>query len=180
MRLWIIMLILLLMNSLLSPAQTATREYQLKAAFLLNFTHFVEWPETIFPSNSATLVIGVLGQNPFGNYLEEITAGEKVNGHPVAIHYYKNMEAIKTCHILFINFTETNKLEQAIEHLKNRNILTVSDAADFPRYGGMIRFFTKDNKIKIQVNVEAVRAASLVISSKLLRLAEIFNPKENS
>jgi hypothetical protein len=172
---------ILLLISLVLPAQPApNREYQLKAAFLLNFTRFVEWPEAALAANGAPLIIAVLGENPFGSYLEEIVAGEKVNGHPVNIHYYKNTSDIKTCHVLYINFTEIKKMEEVLNGLKGRNILTVSDAPNFPAAGGMIRFFTKDNKIKFQVNLEASKSCNLTISSKLLRLAEIFTQKKNN
>jgi len=174
---FIITILLLLMSKLTLPAQTPSREYQLKAAFLFNFTQFVEWPPGTFTTNEAPFVIGVMGENPFGSYLEEIVAGEKINGHPVSVNYYKSADEIKACHILFINLGETKKQEQVIAGLKDRHILTVSDKPNFPKYGGMIRFFTRDNKIKIQVNLEASKTARLVISSKLLKLAEIFNPK---
>jgi hypothetical protein len=91
------------------------------------------------------------------------------------VQHYNNIEEIKTCHILYINLPETNKLEQVIENLKGRNILTVSDAPDFLKHGGMIRFFTKNNKIQLEINLEPSKEANLVISSKLLRLAEIFS-----
>lgn len=156
----------------------SSREYQIKAVFLFNFTQFVEWPTTSFSSDQAPLVIGVLGENPFGSFLEETVSGEKVNGHPLIVQYYKNIEDIKPCHILFINTSEANKLRQVIGSLKGKNILTVSDASNFLPEGGMIRFFTKSNKIQLQINLEATKTANLVISSKLLRLAEIFIPKK--
>lgn len=155
-----------------------SREYQLKAVFLFNFTQFIEWPPSAFESGESPFVIGILGKNPFGTYLEQTISGEKVNGHPVIIQYYTNIEEIKICHILFCNAAEQKKQEQAIAGLKDRGILTVSDAPHFPEYGGMIRFFTRDNKIKLQVNLKAAKNAGLNLSSKLLRLAEIYDPKE--
>lgn len=170
----------LLICNMVLKGQQPTHEYQLKAAFLYNFTQFVEWPEGSFSKNEAPWVIGILGENPFNTYLEEIVSGEKINGHPVIINYYKNTDEIKTCHILFINLADSKQQELALAGLERRNILTVSDAPYFPQNGGMIRLFTRDNKIKIQVNLEASKAANLVISSKLLKLAEIFTPKKNS
>ncbi len=170
-----------MMANLTVPAQTtASSEYQLKAVFLFNFTQFVEWPPSSFATDEASMVIGILGDNPFGSYLEETVAGEKVNGHPVTVRYYKKTEEIKTCHILFINFREPKRQEQAVADLRGRNILTVSDAPKFPEYGGVVKFFKKENRIKIQINLAASKAADLVISSKLLRLAEIFDPRENN
>ena len=100
-------------------------------------------------------------------------SGEKVNGHPVVVVHSKHLEEIKTCHILFINKTGINNPEDIPASIKGKNILTVSDAAGFFKQGSMIRFITKDNKIRIQINLEATKEANLAISSKLLRIAEI-------
>jgi hypothetical protein len=170
----------LLINLALSAQTPPSREYQLKAVFLFNFTQFIEWPSASFDTDQSPMVIGILGENPFGSYLEETVAGEKTNGHPVIVHYYQNEEDAKSCHILFINLPESKKRNQAIAALKGKNILTVSDASDFSKQGGMIRFFTSNNKIKLQINLDASRSSELIFSSKLLGLAEIFKPGETN
>ena len=158
-------------------AQTPSREYQLKAVFLFNFTQFVDWPATAFENDQSPLVIGVMGENPFGVYLEQTVSDEKINGHPLVVQYYKNTEDIKSCHILFINIRETKKLEQVLAAVQGRNILTVSEHPDFLKQEGMIKFVTNNNKIKLQINMEACKESRMVLSSKLLRLAEIIkNP----
>jgi hypothetical protein len=162
----------------LSAQNPPIREYQIKAVFLFNFSQFVEWPISSFPSPQSALVIGILGEDNFGSYLDEIVNEEQVNGHPLTIQRYHHINDIKTCHILFINRTEAKNMEQTIANLKGRNILTVSDAPDFIKKGGMIRFFTVNNKIQLQINSEASKSADLVISSKLLRLAEIVIPNK--
>ncbi|MEO7767255.1 MAG: YfiR family protein, partial [Ferruginibacter sp.] len=82
---------------------------------------------------------------------------------------------IDDCHILFIAQKETVEIQNVLEYVNNRSTLTVGDAANFTTIGGMIAFITVHNKIRFQVNVKATKAAELVISSKLLRLAEIEN-----
>jgi hypothetical protein len=159
------------------PAQAPSREYLLKAVFLFNFTQFVDWPANAFENAQSPLVIGVIGDNPFGAYLTQTVSGEKINGHPLTVQYYKSEEEIKLCHILFVNVNETKKLEQVLETAKGKNMLTVSDHPDFLKQGGMIRFVTNNNKIKLQINIDACRESKMVLSSKLLRLAEIIkNP----
>ena len=159
------------------PAQTEiSNEYKVKAAFLYNFSQFVEWPEEAFPEAHTPMVIGVIGEDPFGAYLEEIVRGEKVNNHPLVVKRYQRVEEIKTCHILFVSQSETKQLEQILAHLKDRRILTVGDVDGFARRGGMIRFVTEKNKIRFGVNLEAAKSANLTISSKLLRAAEIIAP----
>jgi hypothetical protein len=166
--------LLLVFGILLSASQpTDSREYQIKAAFLFNFTQFVEWPVDAFPEEGTPLVIGILGEDPFDNYLKETVSGEKINGHPLVIQHYKNIDDVKTCHILFINQAEINKPGQGVINLKGKYILTVSDGNDFIKQGGMIRFITKNNKIQIQINPDAAKEVNLIISSKLLRIAEI-------
>jgi hypothetical protein len=170
-----------LISHLVLAAQTPpNREYQLKAVFLYNFTQFVEWPTNSFTSDQSPMIIGILGTDPFGSYLEETIAGEKINGHPLRIQHYNTVEEIGACQVLFINVADKVKREQIIAKLKGRNILTVSDSPDFLLQGGMIRFFTRQDKIKLQVNLEEAKTANLVISSKLLRLVEIFVPQKNT
>jgi hypothetical protein len=169
-----------LISSLALPAQTAvSREYQIKAVFIFNFTQFVDWPSTSFSSGDAPLVIGVLGENPFGSYLVEIVSGEKVNGHPVLIQHFDRAEEIKTCHILLVGWSDSKRSEQIISALKERSILTISDQPRFLIQGGMVKLFTKNSKVRFEINPEAAKAAGLVLSSKLLRLAEIFDPAKN-
>ena len=161
-----------------SAQPVSDREYQVKAAFLFNFTQFVEWPPAALPQTGAALVIGILGENPFGKYLYEMISGEAANGHPLEVHQYKAVNEIKTCHILFINLPQA-KMKEALTALKGQSILTVSDDNNFIQMGGMIRFVTKQNKIQIQIDLERAKDADLMISSKLLSVAEIVSPDNN-
>ncbi len=176
-RVWLAAFVLWCSGGLnLAAEPVVTKEYQVKAVFLFNFSQFVEWPTNAFPEPQTPLVIGVLGEDPFGSYLEEAVRGEVVNQHPLVIKHYRRAEDIKDCHILFISQSETSRLGRIFESLKGRSILTVGDAEGFVQQGGMIRFITDKNKIRLRINPEAAKAASLTISSKLLRPAEIVAP----
>ena len=141
--------------------------------FLFNFAQFVEWPAGAFVGANSPIVIGVLGENPFGAYLEETVRGEKVDSRPLEVQRYGRLDEIKTCHVLFISRSEGNRLEQILAVLKDRPILIVGDGDGFVQRGGMIRLATAENKIRLIVNVDAAKAANLTISSKLLRSAEV-------
>jgi YfiR/HmsC-like len=168
-------------NIFFVPAQTTiTMEQRVEAAFLFNFTQFVTWPPTMFSSGTAPFVIGIAGRDPFGSYLDEIVAGEKVNGHPLLILRCKSIEEMEQSHILFLNLDNIKKTDEILSGLKGQPILTASDEPGFLEQGGMMRFFIGNNKVQIQVNLEAANAAGLTISSKLLRLVTIFTPFKNS
>ena len=167
---------------LLLPARgaEATREYQVKAVFLFNFAQFVEWPAAAFPDAATPITIGVLGDDPFGAALDEVVQGESVNGRAMAVRRYRRLEEVGPCHILYISESEIRRLGQITARLMNRAVLTVSDAEEAARHGVMIGLFTENNRIRLRINVEAARAAGLVISSKLLRPAVIVSGEEPS
>lgn len=155
-------------------AQTAPpNEYQLKAVFLFNFTQFVEWPREAFADPDEPLIIGVLGADPFGPYLDQTVQGEKINGRAIEVRRYRSVAEIQACHVLFISQSETARLRDILPRLRGRSILTVGDSEGFAQGGGMIRFMTDKNRIKLRVNVDSAKEARLTISSKLLRAAEI-------
>jgi hypothetical protein len=173
-RVWRLVWVLSLVHGSGLAAQSAPApEYRLKAVFLFNFAQFVEWPASAFPEPDSPLVIGVLGEDPFGAYLDETVRGETVNDHPLTVRRYRRVEEIGACHILFVSRAEQGHLGAILDSLKDRSVLTVSDADGFTRRGGMIRFVTEENRIRLRVNLEAARAANLTISSKLLRPAQI-------
>jgi hypothetical protein len=176
---WVLALCSLLFAPL-APAATAPApipdEYQVKAVFLFNFAQFVEWPAQAFRDKTSPLVIGVLGDDPFGPYLDEVVKGEKVGARPLQVRRFRRVEDIADCHILFIGASESDSLEKTVAQLKDRSILTVGDMEAFARRGGMVRFFTENGKIRLKIYVEAAKAHQLKISSKILSPATIVGP----
>lgn len=172
---WSVVSAVLLVVGLAVSVQAAlSREYQIKAVFLFHFAQFVEWPSPAFPDAQTPLVIGVLGDDPFGRYLDETVRGETVNHRPLVVRRFRSVDEIDdACHVLFISRSETGRLEQILASLKGRTILTVGDTDGFTKRGVMIRFMTVDNKIRLRINLEQANAANLKISSKLLRPAVV-------
>jgi hypothetical protein len=153
-------------------ATPAASEYEIKAAFLLHFSRFVEWPDAAFAAPTAPLFICLLGDDPFGPALEEIVRDESVNGHPIAIERYQRTGDIDRCHILFLGRSDAPLQRRILDQVHGKSILTVSDEEEFTRRGGVIGFVTVNGKVKLQVNRSSAQRADLRISSKLLRLAD--------
>lgn len=165
---------LLLASELDASAQAIpSREYQVKAAFLFNFAQFVDWPSTAFAGDSAPLAICVLGDDPFGSYLDDIVRGEQVNSRRLTVQRFREPENARACQVLFVSRSQSKYLEKTLAALKAVQTLTVSDAVGFAERGGMIQLTTENGKIRLRINLDAAKASSLVISSKLLRSAEI-------
>jgi hypothetical protein len=148
-------------------------EYQVKAAYLFNFGQFVEWPASSFASPGAPFVIGILGDDPFGGTLDDVVRGEALGGHPLQVRRFQDGDDVSACNILFIARTEAARLERTLQAVRGRNVLTVTDWAGEESHDAIIVLKTENKRIRMRINVAAARANNLVISSKLLRPAEV-------
>ena len=153
-----------------SKAQKAS-EYQVKAAFLFNFSKFLEWPPSSF-TDAGPFLICIAGKDPFGNFLSETIAGEKAFGRDMAVMHHTGNGRKEKCHIAYIS-SSGNTAEMLAAH-RRKGVLTVGDDPNFCRKGGIIRFYTENNMIRLEINTEAAKEAELHISSKLLRIAKIY------
>ena len=151
-----------------------TTDRELEAEMLFRFAQFVEWPPAAFSSPQAPFVIGVLGVDPFGPFLDERARGETARNRSLVVQRFRRVEDITTCHILFISGSEDTRYERIIAMLQKRPILTVGDVDSFLNRGGMIRFrLSEENKVEVVIDPRVARAAGLTISSSLLRAAKI-------
>ena len=123
-------------------------------------------------------MIGVLGEDPFGAYLDETVRGERVGKRPLAIARYARVEDVDACQVLFVSRSETARLEQILAQLRGRSILTVGDTEGFVHRGGMVGFVLQGGRVRLRIDADAARAADLSISSKLLRVAELESSPE--
>ena len=151
-------------------AQTL-RENQIKAAFILNFARFTEWPADAFTATNSPLIIGVLGYDSFTPVLTETVRNEMVQGHPIKTEHYRTLAELKNCHILFISATESSRLETILNAVKGRPILTVSEIDRAAYRGAIIRMFNQNNRIQLRLNLPAAKEARITLSSKLIRVA---------
>jgi hypothetical protein len=151
-------------------------EYLIKAGFIYNFAKLVEWPTTAFAQPDSPIIIGILGDDPFGATLDRIVADKKINGRGFVVKRLKwtrELKDLRDCNILFVSSSEKEHLDSVVEAMKWLPVLTIGDTPGFARRGGIMNFTLEDNKIRFEVNVEAAKHADLTISSRLLTLARI-------
>jgi len=144
-------------------------EYQLKAAHLMNFPKFIEWPSTIFEFPGSPIVICILGDDPFGRDLDQLVAGESVNGRKITVQRIQRAPAPKSCQVLF--FGKKVRDVPAILSNLGPGVLTVSDRDGFLAEGGMIALVIEDQHVRFDVNQAAAVKASVIINAKMLKVA---------
>jgi hypothetical protein len=166
----ICLFVLLILSAV--PARAEPRqEYGIKAAFLLQFTRFVTWPE---PEPTAPFVVGVVGRDPFGPALDAIMKDQKVGDRRIVVKRFPSWEAVAGCDLLYVSDSLARETTDSAL-AKHRGTLTVSDQPGFCERGGGIRFFLQNQKVRFQVNPAACERAGLKISSHLLRLAQAYH-----
>jgi hypothetical protein len=170
--------VLLMITLIWHPAMNASKaaefsEYQVKAAFLLNFTRYVDWPKGSFAKPDSPLVICVLGQDRFGDDLRTLIADKSVEGRKIVLRKADTIDQCRDCHILFISQSEKSRFAAILQKLKGLPILTVADSEGFIAAGGMINFKTKAERVRLEINRTAAENVGLKISSKLLQIADV-------
>jgi hypothetical protein len=151
-----------------ATAQTPL-EYEVKAAFLLNFARFVEWPSTAFATPQSPLEICILGKDPFGHSLDDVVQGEAVNGRKILVRRLSEPPASQSCQVLFID--PLVKDQRKVLSELPPTVLTVGDGGQFINDGGMIALVVVNGRVRFDINQTAADNSALKLSSKLLSVA---------
>jgi hypothetical protein len=169
--------VLLFAAPLLSRGQTdQVSEYQLKAAFLFSFAKFIDWPDKSFAGPQAPFSVCVIGQDPFGQALEQSLEGKSVGSRGAKVGRYpnaRNLSEAQHCQIAFISASEKPHFREVIDGFRGTTTLLVGDSDGFAASGGAVEFMLQDNHVRFAINPEAADRAQLKVSSKLLALAQI-------
>ncbi len=147
-------------------------ENRVKAAFLYNFAHFVEWPAEAGAA-AGSLIIAVLRDDDFVDEVARTVADKTVAGRRVEVRAIADVADVGASHMVFVGEDAAAEVDAILAALADRHVLTVSDVEGFVVRGGVIGLYKSENKLRFRINMAAARHAGLAISSKLLRLAEI-------
>jgi hypothetical protein len=151
------------------------REPEIKAAALYNIIAFTGWPDTSFASPDAPLIVGVLGQGPVTGLLGDLVTSESWHGRRVLLRNFSSAAEARSCHVLYVARSEHSRWRALSSQFARLPILTVADADNFARQGGIVQIGIERNKLRLTVNLGAARTSGVAISSKVLRLAEVID-----
>jgi hypothetical protein len=171
-RLFVIVALLLVfgLSQRLAWCEAVERlEYQVKAAFLMNFTKFIQWPLSAFTDAGAPLSICILGDDPFGSTVDQLVEGETADGRKLIVQRLHEPPRPKSCQVVFFNKAgkDTSKTLATL----GPGILTVGQGDGFLREGGMIAFVIENRRVRFDINQSVAQSAGLALSSKLLGVA---------
>lgn len=162
---------LLVVAAAVAHAQSLVSEYAVKAAYLFDFGKFVRYTSSGGHNQNPTFDICILGQNPFGHTLADLTANEKLDGKPVRVLRVQTIEQARECSIAYLSASERGRMAHDLDELRGQQVLTVSDSSHFLQKGGIIQFVTVGDHVRFAVNLNAAHKAQISLSSELLKVA---------
>ena len=163
-------LIFLFLSSFDDLEQKKAEEYTAKAAFIYNFTKFIDWPDT---QNSAEFHVAILKECPIKTALIEIAETKRVNDKRIDISVIHSEEYPSNCQILFIpNTISSAEIEAAVKFYSGRQTLIISEQHGMLNRGSGINFLIENHKIKFEINKKIIEKSHINISSQLLKLAK--------
>lgn len=147
-------------------------EYDVKIGFIYNFANFVTWPAKAFEKTPDELIFCIASDTPSADVLYKLD-GKRVKGHTIKVVVYRDGTCLEQSHILFFATQDKIFIDKVLAEAASRPILTIGEVEGFTRMGGIINFFTERNRLRFQINIDAVRRAGLTMSSQLLGSAQI-------
>ena len=147
-------------------------EYEVKAAYLLRFTRYIEWPAASFASPESPIVIGVLGRNPFGDALERTVRGMKSQGRDVTVRLLGGIKEAGGCHMVFIGRGQERDEAAWLAVLRNQPVVTITDSADGLARGAILALFVEElptgARVAFAASLPAAQAAGVQLSAAML------------
>lgn len=166
-----------LLIALTIPSHAQYNERELKAAFLIRFTQFVEWSGREGGKSPASVVIAVLNNPRMAADITRIAAKEDRSQIPVVAKSISRVEDAIDCHVLFVPSEETARFRADASDIRRKPILVVGESPGFAQAGGHINFYLDGSHIRFEINAESARSSGLQISSRLLSLARVVKPQ---
>ncbi|MFH1700654.1 MAG: YfiR family protein [Candidatus Zixiibacteriota bacterium] len=173
-----ITLAILMISGPMASASNITTE-MIKATFLEKIANFIEWPDsTLEKDSSNAFIIGVVGENIFGDLLDELYKDRKIKNEKTKIMYFPTAASIGRCNILFISKSETKHLKEILDIAGEYNALTVGDTNGFGDKGVLVNFYNHGNKVSFEINECALKNSKLIFSHHLYSVAKIIHCEE--
>lgn len=166
------LIIFLVLLSVFAFSQKAD-EYQVKSAYIEKVTRFISWPEQKNLAQKDTFIIGIVGEDPFGETIHTYFKNQTIKEKTAKIITINSIEEIEKCDLLFISSSEKGKLEKYIKKALKYNVLTVGDTKGFAEQGVNLNLPVHGVHIAIQVNYECLKKAGFKVESTLLAYAEL-------
>ena len=171
---------------LVKPVRAAgpdeSTEYRIKAAYLYNFTKFIDWPPQCFSATTSPLSIGVLERDAVAaEIIATSLQGKRTpTGRALEVRRFTGLdEAVgANCHILFVTRGAGVSAAAVRDALRGRPVLVVGESEGFAERGGVINFVLSGDVVRFEINPRRAESAGLRVSGSLGSVARLVHDRE--
>jgi hypothetical protein len=149
-----------------------SKEYQLKAVFVSNFTKFIEWTPNSFSDDTAPIVIGVFADSRYTRELEKAVKNRKVNGRSIVVNEMRSIEQARGFQMLVFDAAPDARMKETLQALKDAPVLSIGESEAFAESDGILNFVREGDKLRFEINLDAAQRSGLKISAQFLKLAK--------
>ncbi len=151
------------------PQSEPAGEFELKAAFVLNFIRLVNWAD-VPGENSADLPVCALANSDFAIAVRQVVTGKTVGNRSISFRLRSNPDP-PHCRVLILDAAQYSVAQPALNTIREAPVLTVGNGSGLLRIGGMFELFVQDRRVQFDASLEALRRAGLDVSARLLQLS---------
>jgi hypothetical protein len=140
----------------------------IKASYIYNFAKLIDWPTT---EKKGNFVIGVMGETGMYQQLVNKYNGKSIGSQPIEIRKISSSVNFTNCHVLFVDFDQSNHLTDIVKRISGTTTLLVTYNQGALAKGATINFVLVDSNLKFEVSVSNAERQNLFIGSTLKSLA---------
>lgn len=155
-----------------------------RAAFVLKFIKFTQWPPDVFENDSDPIVVCVVGDE-VAFHLDKLVQGTVVRGRPIVVRRLHPprqgaeeeqrtafTDELKRSHVLYIDTEHGDRVAELLGAVAGADVLTISGAQGFVRRGGMLGLSLERGRYVFEANPAAIGRTRVKVSSQVLELAK--------
>lgn len=145
-------------------------EQQVKAAYLFNFTRYVDWPPDTYRRDDDPVNLCIVGPAGLADVVRHTVEGRRSRGRPVRVVVPDTPAQTGDCHLAFLA-PAGGGVAPWLDAARSGRALVVGEGPGFLERGGMVAFVLVNQTVRFEIHQAAARRAGLRISSRVLALA---------
>ncbi len=142
--------------------------HEVYSMMVFNFIKYVQWPDH---DKASEFVIGVVGSNDVYATLNSWYGGKLKGNKTYIIKKFASAAEVTDCHVIYIDKSKSSEFEAINAKVKGKGTLIVTDKNGLGQKGSCINFKTIDDKLRFELNQQAVEASNLKVSGALSSMA---------
>jgi hypothetical protein len=142
--------------------------HEVYSMMVFNFVKYVQWPAS---DNSKEFVIGVVGNGDIYNTLTAWYGGKPKGNKTYVIKKFNSASEVTDCQVIFIDSSKSKEFDAINGQVAGKGTLVVTNGRGLGSKGSCINFKTVDEKLRFELNQQAIAASNLKVAGALTSMA---------